>query len=140
MAQKVTRIWDRVLPLLVGAAGIWAVIYVVAGGDWSKMDESELARVEGCYTLAGQQLFRIRGRTLLTADAAVGFDGWHEKGRDALIVDRPVVLTRGPAFALVWQGTLTKIPIIYDDPMRLVFWDDGHRRWEASRANCPAES
>ena len=124
------------LALLVCAAGLYAVVYAVAGASRFKMSEKDLLRVEGCYAVAGQQLFKISGRTLFTSGGTFGFEGAHEKDGDVLVMDGPVRLARRPQLMLVREGTITKVPISYKEPVRLELWDESDHRVEASRTDC----
>ena len=124
------------LALLVCAMGLYAVVYAVAGASWFTMSEKDLSRVEGCYSVAGQQLFKISGRTLFTPGGPIGFEGSHEKDRDVLVMDGPMRLVRRPRLMLVREGTLTKVPISHEGPVRLELWDENDHRVEASRTEC----
>ncbi len=124
------------LALVVCAAGAYAVVYALFGASWFKMSDSELAPVEGCYAVSGQQLFKVSGRTILTSNGAFGLEGAHEKGGDVLLVDGPVRVVRRPHLMLTREGTLTKIPISYGKPVRLELWDENDQPAEAYRTDC----
>lgn len=124
------------LAIVVGAAGLYAVAYAVLGANWFKMSGTDFARVRGCYSVEGHQVFRISGRTLLTSASTIGFEGAHEKDRDVLDLDRPVRLAPNPLPHLAEEGTLTKLPIIEGKPVRIELWDEGDRRVEAIRTAC----
>jgi hypothetical protein len=124
------------LAIVVGAAGLYAMAYAVFGANWFRMSDTDLARVSGCYSVEGHQIFRISGRTLLTSASSIGFAGAHDKDRDVLELDRPVRLAPKPLPHLAEEGTLTKLPIIASKPVRLELWDESDRRVEAIWTAC----
>lgn len=124
------------LAIVVGAAGLCAIAYAVFGAEWSRMSDTDLARVDGCYAVEGHELFRITGRTLVTSTSAMGIAGAHEKDRDVLKLDRPVLLARKPQPHLAVEGTLTKLPIIGGKPVRLELRDERYKRVDAIRTAC----
>lgn len=124
------------LALIVGAAGVFGAVYVVAGGNWFEMSENDLSRVEGCYTVAGQKVFSIAGRMISTSNGTFGFVGAHEKHGDVLVMDRPVRLVRRPHLMLAGEGTASKVTISYRNPLRLTFWDERGNQVEAWQTQC----
>ncbi|URD62046.1 hypothetical protein M8312_05950 [Sphingomonas sp. KRR8] len=130
------RIVRLALGLLVCAAGAYAAIYTTFGASWFRLGSRELAQVEGCYEVSGQRLFKVLGGTILTSNGTFGFEGAHEKDRDVLIVDGPIRVARHPHLTLEREGTLTKIPISYGQPMSLSLWDESNQPVEAHRIEC----
>jgi len=122
--------------MIVIGAGAYALIYVVMGGSWFKTSEKAMSRLQGCYAVSGEQLFRISGRTIITDGRVLGFQGAKEKDGDVLMLDGPLRVARRPQLMLLREGTVTKVSILYGHPLRLELWDENDQRVEATQTSC----
>jgi len=116
------------------ALGVWVIVYTLGGYKWYEMDSKELASVQGCYFVQGKQLFRITGKSILSTDESWGFEGKHEKSRDALELDRPLQISREGK--LQAASNTSKVGINYGPPLKLELWNDGDQPVQAVKAPC----
>lgn len=109
----------NLLPVLVIAAGAYAVAFVAIGSPKERIGGQKIASLQGCYQVGGHPAFRVSGATIIAVGESPGFEAQRQKERDVLSLDRPVQIELQPSPSLVRRGQATLIPIHYGTPLRL---------------------
>lgn len=128
----------NLLPVLVIAAGAYAVAFVAIGSPKEGIGEQRIASLQGCYQVDGQPAFRVSGTTIIAIGESPGFEAQRQKDRDVLLLDRPVQIALQPNPSLVQRGQATLIPIHYGTPLALEISGTDAQPVYATKVPCTA--